>query len=48
MPEEESNEIPVQVKSEEKPEETPDGLPLQIESDEPELSVEELKDLLSQ
>ncbi len=48
MPEEESNEIPVQVKSEEKPEETPDGLPLQIESEEPELSAEELKDLLSQ
>ncbi len=48
MPEEESNEIPVQVKSEEKPEETPDGLPLQIEAEEPELSAEELKNLLSQ
>ncbi len=45
---EESNEIPVQVKSEEESEEKPDGLSLQIKSEEPELSVEELKDLLSQ
>ena len=48
MSEEESNEIPVQVKSEEESEEKPDGLSLQLGSEEPELSVKELKDLLSQ
>jgi len=48
LSEEESNEVPVQVKSEEDSEEKPDGLPLQIETEGSELSVEELKDLLSQ
>lgn len=48
MSEEESNEIPVQVKSDEETEEKPNELPLEKESDEPELSVEELKELLAQ
>ncbi len=49
MSEEESNEVPVQVKSEEESEEKLDGLSLQKESEEEhELSVEELKNLLSQ
>ncbi len=49
MSEEESNEVPVQVKSEEESEEKLDGFPLQKESEEEhELSVEELKNLLSQ
>jgi len=48
LSEEESNEVPVQVKSEEDSEEKPDGLPLQIETEGSKLSVEELKDLLSQ
>ncbi len=49
MSEEESNEVPVQVKSEEESEEKLDDLLLQKEStEEHELSVEELKNLLSQ
>ncbi len=49
MSEEESNEVPVQVKSEEESEEKLDDLLLQKEStEEHELSVEELKNLLLQ
>jgi molecular chaperone GrpE len=49
LSEEESNEVPVEVNSEEESEEKLDGLPLQKESEEEhELSVEELKNLLSQ
>jgi len=49
LSEEESNEVPVQVKSEEESEEKLDDLLLQKEStEEHELSVEELKNLLSQ
>ena len=52
MSDEESNEVPVEVNSEEESEEKLDGLPLQKESEEseeePELSLEELKKLLSQ
>jgi len=52
LSEEESNEVPVEVNSEEESEEKLDGLPLQKESEEseeePELSLEELKKLLSQ
>ncbi len=49
MSEEESNEVPVPVKSEEESEEKLDDLLLQKEStEEHELSVEELKNLLSQ
>ncbi len=52
MSEEESNEVPIEVNSEEESEEKLNGLPLQKESEEseeePELSLEELKKLLSQ
>ncbi len=49
MSEEESNEVHVEVNSEEESEEKLDGLPLQKEAEEEhELSVEELKNLLSQ
>ncbi len=49
MSEEESNEVPVEVNSEEESEDKPDSLPPKIESEEePELSLEELKKLLSQ
>jgi len=52
LSEEESNEVPVEVNSEEESEEKLDGLPLQKESEESEeeseLSLEELKKLLSQ
>ncbi len=52
MSEEESNEVPIEVNSEEESEEKLDSLPLQKESEEseeePELSLEELKNLLSQ
>lgn len=49
MSEEESNEVPVEVNSEEESEEKLDGLPLNKESEEEhELSVEEQKNLLSQ
>jgi len=52
LSDEESNEVPVEVNSEEESEEKLDGLPLQKESEEseeePELSLEELKKLLSQ
>ena len=49
MSEDESNEVPVQVKSEEADEKS-DDLPLQVESEESkesELSTEELKELLN-
>jgi len=52
LSEEESNEVPIEVNSEEESEEKLNGLPLQKESEEseeePELSLEELKKLLSQ
>ncbi|MFQ5573492.1 MAG: hypothetical protein ACE5EJ_04515, partial [Nitrosopumilaceae archaeon] len=58
MSEEESNEVPVEVNSEDEStnssetkefNEKTDGLPLQIETEkEPELTIEELKTLLSQ
>ncbi|HET6517040.1 MAG TPA: nucleotide exchange factor GrpE [Nitrosopumilaceae archaeon] len=48
MSEEESNEIPVQVKSDEESEEKSNELALEKESEEQELSVEELKELLAQ
>ena len=48
MSEEESNEIPVQVKSDKVTEEKSNELSLEKESDEPELSIEELKELLAQ
>ncbi|MFQ5573528.1 MAG: nucleotide exchange factor GrpE [Nitrosopumilaceae archaeon] len=56
MSEEESNEVPVEVNSEDEStngsetsefNEKTDGLPLQIETEEPELPLEELKKLLS-
>jgi len=48
LSEEESNEVPVQVKSEEESDEKIADLLIQKEPQGPELSVEELKDLLSQ
>ena len=48
MSEEESNEIPVQVKSDKETEEKPNESSIEKDSDEPELSPEELKELLAQ